>query len=138
MTIVGCLDGYGGVDAILPSADYIKLCESFSNGPSLPLYRSLGLGCRIWGGYRVNTNPNHRRVLVPHARLTGFLHAYFFVGFMLTTSFIWAPYWVAPHMLTESTRRVIPLTVTTIGDFLCFGVSRLVALNLTISTRPFP
>jgi hypothetical protein len=114
MMIIGCLDVYGGLDAILPRADYIRLRESLPDSPSLPLYRRLGLGYRIRGGYKASTNPNHRLVIVPHTRLTGLQRpsrSYLLVGFVLAASSIWAPYWAAPDMPTGNTRRVIPTTL---------------------------
>jgi hypothetical protein len=112
--IIGCLDGYDGVDAILPRVDCIQLWESPPSGPSLPLYRRLGLGHRIQGGNKASPNPNCRLLLAQHARLTGLqrlLNGYFFIGFMLVASSTWAPWWATPHMLTESTRQIIPTTL---------------------------
>jgi hypothetical protein len=44
MAITSYLDGYGGVDAILPRIDCTRSWARLPDGPSLPLYRRLGLG----------------------------------------------------------------------------------------------
>jgi hypothetical protein len=82
MLITRCLDSYGRADAILPRVDRIRLQEHLPDSLSLPLYRRLGLLYLI----------------------RGFISS----GSVLAASFRWDPYWAAPHMLTGSTRWVIP------------------------------
>jgi hypothetical protein len=54
---------------ILPREDCIRLQKSLPGCPSLPLYRRLGLGYHIRGGYKTSTNPNRRLVFIPHVRV---------------------------------------------------------------------